>query len=189
MGGEEHRAPPLRRQRLLRVAGAFGDHLQICGCRAIGLAAPLFPILQCRERDAIDAGEFLLGHPQFSADGAHIGHFDDMNSDTAGLTLGMFAGLRLSISSLLNLFMLSSSTPISRFQARHKPLDRSPRIRREVIAPSLRVDHQQVKRHCRIMVEINDADPASLAVALATPPDFANATASRDQMADLRVSR
>jgi hypothetical protein len=57
------------------------------------LPAALFPILQCRERDAIDAGEFLLGHPQSSADGAHIGHFDDMNSDPAGLILGIFAGL------------------------------------------------------------------------------------------------
>jgi hypothetical protein len=85
--------------------------------------------------------------------------------------------------------MLSSSTPISRFLARRKLLHRSPRIRREVIAPCLRVDHQQVKRHCRIVIEINDADPASLAAALATPPDFANATGSRDQIAGLGVSR
>jgi hypothetical protein len=85
--------------------------------------------------------------------------------------------------------MLSSSTPVSRLQARHKPLYRSPRIRREVIAPSLRVDHQQVKRHCWIMVEINDADPASLAAALATPPDFANATGCWNQIAGLGVSR
>jgi hypothetical protein len=90
---------------------------------------------------------------------------------------------------LLNLFILSSSTPVSRLQARHKPRTRSQRIRREVIAPSLRVDHQQVKRHCWIMVEINDADPASFAAARATPPDFANATASRDQIAGLGVSR
>jgi hypothetical protein len=59
----------------------------------IGLAAALFPILQRRQRDAIDAGEFLLGHPQLSPDGAHIGHFDDMNSNLAWLILGMFAGL------------------------------------------------------------------------------------------------
>jgi hypothetical protein len=39
------------------------------------------------------------------------------------------------------------------------------------------------------MVEINDADPASLAAALATPPEFANATASRDEIAGLGVSR
>jgi hypothetical protein len=61
------------------------------GC--VRLAPALFPILQCRQRDAIDAGKFLLGHPQLSPDGAHIGHFDDMNPDPAGLTFGMFAGL------------------------------------------------------------------------------------------------
>jgi hypothetical protein len=38
-------------------------------------------------------GEFLLGHPQLPADGAHIGHFDDMNSDTTRLALGVLAGL------------------------------------------------------------------------------------------------
>jgi hypothetical protein len=67
--------------------------LEICGCRGIGLAPALFPILQGRERDAVYAGEFLLGHPQLSPDGAHIGHFDDINSDPAGLSLGMFASL------------------------------------------------------------------------------------------------
>src|ERR1700730_5414014 len=99
------------------------------------------------------------------------------------------AWVRLSIRSLLNLFMMSSSTPGRLFQPRHKPLYRSPRIRREVIAPCLRVDHQQVKWHCLIMVEIDDANPASLAAAVPTPPDLADATARRDQIAGLGVPR
>src|SRR5437667_8754030 len=93
------------------------------------------------------------------------------------------------MSSLLNLFILSSSTPVRRFQPRHKSLYRSSRIRREVVALSLRVDHQEVKRHCWIMVKIDDAHSASLAAALATPPDLANAAASRDQVAGLGISR
>jgi hypothetical protein len=40
-----------------------------------------------------------------------------------------------------------------------------------------------------VMVEINDADPASPTAPLATPPDFTNASASRDQIAGLRVAR
>ncbi len=40
----------------------------------------------------------------------------------------------------------------------------------EVLALCLRVDHQQIKRHCWIIVEIDDAGPASLAPALTTPP-------------------
>src|SRR5437667_73128 len=81
------------------------------------------------------------------------------------------ASVRLSIRSLLKLFILSSLAPVSVFQPRYKCLYRSPRVRREVIAPRLRVDHQQVKRHSRIMVEVDDADPASLAAALPTPPE------------------
>jgi hypothetical protein len=92
-GRQRIRAPPSSRQSLLCLARTFGDDLQIGSRRGIRLAAALFPILQDRERDAVDAGEFLLGHPQLSPDGAHIGHFDDMNSDPAGLSLGMFASL------------------------------------------------------------------------------------------------
>src|ERR1700730_2198537 len=99
------------------------------------------------------------------------------------------ASVRLSISSLLNLFMLSSSTPVRRFQPRHKPLHRSPRIRREVIAPCLRVDHQQVKRHSGVVKEINHSHSASLAAAAPTAPDLANAAARRDQVASLGVAR
>src|SRR5271169_3656884 len=85
--------------------------------------------------------------------------------------------------------MLSSSTPVRLFQPRHKPLYRSPRIRREVLAPCLRVDHQQVQRHCWIMIGVDDADSASLAAAAPTPPDLANAAARRDQVASLGVAR
>src|SRR5438445_13148232 len=72
--------------------------------------------------------------------------------------------------------MLSSSTPVSLFQPRYKRLYRPPCVRRKVIESRLRVDHQQVKRHCRIMVEVNDTDSASLAAAVPTPPDLADAT-------------
>jgi len=85
--------------------------------------------------------------------------------------------------------MLSSSTPVHLFQPRYKRLYRSPRIRREVIALCLCVDHKEIKRHCRVMVEVNDANPASLAAAAATPPDLADATACGDQIAGLGVAR
>jgi len=39
------------------------------------------------------------------------------------------------------------------------------------------------------MVEVDDADSASLAAALPPPPDLANATACRDQIAGLGVAR
>jgi hypothetical protein len=39
------------------------------------------------------------------------------------------------------------------------------------------------------MVEVYDADPASLAVAAPTPPDLANTAAGRDQIASLGVPR
>src|ERR1700746_575045 len=97
------------------------------------------------------------------------------------------ASVRLSISSLLNLFMLSSSTPVRRFEPRHEALYRSLRIRREVVAPCLSVDHQQVKRHCRIVIEVNDAHPTSLAATVPSPSDLADAAACRDQVAGLRV--
>jgi hypothetical protein len=48
-GPRRTRAPPSRRQSLLRLAQTLGDDSEICGCRGIGLAA-LFPILQGRER-------------------------------------------------------------------------------------------------------------------------------------------
>jgi hypothetical protein len=154
------------------------------------LAAALFPIFQRRQWDAVDTGEFLLGHPQLFTDGAHIGHFDCMNSGRARLAFGVFAAwVRLSISSLLNLFMLSLLTPVRRLQPRYKPLYRALRIRQEVIAPCLRIDHQQVKRHRWIMVEVNDAVPASLAAALSTPADLTDATACRDNVTGLGVAR
>jgi hypothetical protein len=78
---------------------------------------------------------------------------------------------------------------VRRFQPRYKPLYRSPRIRREVISLCLRVNHQQIKRHSWIVVEINDADSASLPAAMPTPPDLADATASRDPIAGLGVAR
>src|SRR5438552_2160943 len=99
------------------------------------------------------------------------------------------ASVRLSMSSLLNLFMLSSSTPVRRFQPRHKPLHRAPRIRREVIAPCLRIEHQQVKRHPWIMVEVDDANAASFAAALPTPPDLTDAAGCGDNVTGLGVAR
>src|SRR5580704_1642225 len=82
-GRARTRAPPSRRQRFPRLARALGDDLEVGRSRGIRLAAALFPILQGRQWDAVDTGEFLLGHPQLSADGADIGHFDHMNSDLA----------------------------------------------------------------------------------------------------------
>jgi hypothetical protein len=39
------------------------------------------------------------------------------------------------------------------------------------------------------MVKVDDADSASLAAAVPTPPDFADATARRDQIAGLGAAR
>ena len=136
----------------------LGDDLEIGGRRRVRLTAPLFPILQCRQRDAVDAGEFLVGTSAIVGGWrAHRALRSHATRTPPGLPSACSqASLRLSIRSLLNLFMLSS-TPVSLFQPRNKRLHHSPRIRREVVAPCLRVDHQQVKRHCRIMVEVDDA--------------------------------
>jgi len=57
--GDQRRLPG---QSLSHRARAVGDDLEVgCG-RRIELAAALFPILQCPQRDVVDAGEFLLGH-------------------------------------------------------------------------------------------------------------------------------
>jgi hypothetical protein len=94
-----------------------------------------------------------LGHPQLSPDGAHIVHLD-MNSDPAGLTLGMFAGLGQAFDQFLAQFVHAVLVNADKLLsgAPQAPVYRSPRIRREVIALCLRVDHHQVKRHCRIMI-------------------------------------
>jgi hypothetical protein len=94
-------ASPSRRQSPLRLAGTLGDDLEICGCRGIGLAAALFPILQGRERDAVDAGEFLLGHPRL----CRMARTSGTSTTSTRIPLGFpsacsQASVRLSISSL-----------------------------------------------------------------------------------------
>jgi hypothetical protein len=127
-----------------------------------------------------------LGHSQLSADGAHIGHFDHMNSDLAALALGMFAGLGEAFDQFLAEFVhavlvdarkllsavLQALVPFALHQVRRR---RAVPSRGSSAGKAALLDHGKV----------DDAHSASLAAAVPTPPDLADAPTRWDQIAGL----
>jgi hypothetical protein len=100
----------------------LGDDLQIGGGRGVGLAAALVPILQGCERDAVGLGEFVL--PTFAVPGGWhapraLRRFETRTA--RGLPSAWSqASVRLSISSLQNLFIALYSAAIGSNEMRSR---------------------------------------------------------------------
>src|SRR5580692_4238762 len=95
----------------------------------------------------------------------------------------------LSISSFPNLLMgsrLVLPPPLEDArQSSHHPF----LVRRQIFAPRLGVDHQEIQGPLPVMVEVDDPYAAALAASFLDPSDLAHAARIRDEGPDLGISR
>src|SRR5437899_3088244 len=62
------------------------------------------------------------------------------------------------------------------------------RVRRNVRANRLRIDHEQIKRHVLIVEKVDDPSTPTFSGTLSAPPNFADSATVPDNVASLGIS-
>ena len=127
------------------------------------VAAALFPVLQRRQWNAVGGGEPVLRHAQAAADRPHVGNLNARHAQASHLATVRMRRRLAKAGDQLFCKLAHDIEPFSlAFQNADQLAHRALLVRRQIVLPRLGVDHQQVERPVRIVIEIDHARAAAL---------------------------